>query len=177
VSKLLGHCHQQAKFTASALRTTGLSMQEILSQIGALLVGAVPTALLFVVLVVAYQFLVQGPLTKTLKERRARTEGAVEDAQRAIAVAEAKAAEYANKLREARVEVYKIREARVKQWNSERDAALDAARKVAAEKVRQACAEIDSQAALARTSILASAGELASQVVRAILPLAAGGIR
>jgi len=152
-------------------------MQEILSQVGALLVGAVPTALLFVVLVVAYQFLVQGPLTKTLKERRARTEGAVEDAHKAIAMAEAKAAEYATKLREARVEVYKIRESRVKQWNAERDTALDAARVVAAQKVSQARAEIESQAAQAKISIQASAGELANQVVRAILPLAAGGIR
>ena len=37
-------------------------MQEILQQVGALLVGAVPTILLFIVLVLAYQFLVQGPL-------------------------------------------------------------------------------------------------------------------
>ena len=152
-------------------------MQLIVQQLGAMFVGAIPTTLLFIVLVVAYQFLVQGPLTKTLQERRARTEGAVEDAQKAIAVAEAKATEYANKLREARVEVYKIREARVKQWNAERDAALDAARKVAALKVSQARTEIDSEAAQAKTSIQASAGELANQVVRAILPLAAGGIR
>ena len=44
-----------------------------------------PTALLFIVLVLAYQFLVQGPLTAALKERRARTEGAVEAAHKAIA--------------------------------------------------------------------------------------------
>jgi len=152
-------------------------MQEILSQIGALLVGSLPTAVLFVVLVAAYQFLVQGPLTKTLNERRARTVGAVEEAQKAIALAEAKAADYAAKLREARVEVYKIREARVKQWSAERDAALDVARKAAAQKVSQARAEIETEAAQARMSIQASAGELASQVVRAILPMAAGGIR
>jgi F-type H+-transporting ATPase subunit b len=91
----------------------------------------VPTVLLFIVLVLAYQFLVQGPLTATLKERRARTEGAIEDAHKAIAQAEARAAEYAAKLRQARAEVYKVREQRVKQWNAERDAALDAARKAA----------------------------------------------
>jgi F-type H+-transporting ATPase subunit b len=152
-------------------------MQQILTQIGALLVGSIPTALLFLVLVLAYQMLVQGPLTKTLKERRARTEGAVEDAQKAIAQAEAQAADYANKLREARVEVYKIREARLKQWTAERDAALDAARKVASQKVVQARAEIDAEAAQARLAMQATAGELANQVVRAILPLAAGGVR
>ena len=113
-------------------------MQEIIQQVGTLLLGAVPTILLFIVLVLAYQFLVQGPLTATLKERRARTEGAVEDAHKAIAQAEARAAEYAAKLRQARAEVFKVREQRVKQWNAERDAALDAARKTAGQKVNQA---------------------------------------
>ncbi len=72
-------------------------MQEIIQQVGILLLGAVPTALLFIILVLSYQFLVQGPLTATLKERRARTDGAVEDAHQAIAQAEARAAEYALK--------------------------------------------------------------------------------
>jgi F-type H+-transporting ATPase subunit b len=152
-------------------------MQEIFQQIGALLLGAVPTVLLFIVLVLAYQFLVQGPLTATLKQRRARTEGAIEDAQKAIALAEARAAEYEAKLRQARAEVYKVREQRVKQKNAERDAALDAARKVAGLKVNQAKAELEAEASAARRSIQASAGELANQVVRAVLPLAAGGSR
>src|ERR1039458_7836200 len=75
-------------------------MPEIIQQVGTLLLGAVPTILLFIVLVLAYQFLVQGPLTATLKQRRARTEGAIEDAHKAIAQAEARAAEYADKLRQ-----------------------------------------------------------------------------
>jgi F-type H+-transporting ATPase subunit b len=152
-------------------------MQEIVQQVEALLLGAVPTVLLFIVLVLAYQFLVQGPLTATLKQRRARTEGAIEDAQKAIALAEARAAEYEAKLRQARAEVYKVREQRVKQGNAERDAALDAARKVAGLKVSQAKAELEAEASAARRSIQASAGELANQVVRAVLPLAAGGSR
>ncbi|MDR3726596.1 MAG: hypothetical protein P4K86_06100 [Terracidiphilus sp.] len=152
-------------------------MQEIIQQVEALFLGSVPTVLLFIVLVLAYQFLVQGPLSATLKQRRARTEGAIEDAQRAIAHAEERAAEYAASLRQARAEVYKIREQRVKHWTAERDAALDAARKVAALKVSQAKAELEAEAALARQTIHASAGELANQVVRAVLPLAAGGSR
>ncbi len=152
-------------------------MQEILQQVETLFLGAVPTVILFIVLVLAYQFLIQGPLSATLKQRRARTEGAIEDAQKAIAQAEARAAEYASKLRQARSEVYKIREQRVKQWTAERDAALDAARKVAALKVSQARVELDAEAALAKQAIHASAGELANQVVLAVLPLAAGGSR
>ena len=152
-------------------------MQEVIQQLGTLLLGAVPTILLFIVLVLAYQFLVQGPLTATLKQRRARTEGAIEDAHKAIAQAEARAAEYAAKLRLARAEVYKVREQRVKQGNAERDAALDAARKVAGLKVSQARAELEAEAAQARLALQATAEDLANRVVRAVLPLAAGGSR
>jgi len=152
-------------------------MDEIIQQVGTLLLGAIPTALLFIVLVLCYQFLVQKPLTRTLDERRARTEGAIEDAHRAIAKAEARAAEYANKLRQARAEIFKIREQRIKQWNAERDSALDSARKSAGLTVSQAKAELETEAGNARQAIQASAADLASQVVRAVLPMAAGGTR
>lgn len=152
-------------------------MEEILKQLGTLLLGAVPTVLLFIVMVIAYQLLVQGPLSKTLKERRARTEGAVEDAHKAIARAEERAAEYANKLRQARAEIFKMREQRIKQWNAERDAALDTARKASSVKVSQAKAELQTEAGQARQAIQASAADLAHRVVRAVLPLAAGGTR
>jgi F-type H+-transporting ATPase subunit b len=152
-------------------------MQLIIQQLGAMFVGAIPTTLLFIVLVLAYQFLVQGPLTATLAKRRALTEGAMEDAQKAIADAEARTTEYAAKLRQARAEVYKVREQRVKQWNAERDAQLDLARKAAGLKVSQARAELEAEAAAARRTIQGSAGDLASQVVLAVMPVAAGGSR
>jgi F-type H+-transporting ATPase subunit b len=152
-------------------------MQEIIQQLGTLFLGSVPTILLFIVLVLAYQFLVQGPLTATLKQRRARTDGAIEDAQKAIAEAEARANEYADKLRQARNEVFKVREQRVQQWTAERDAALDVARQSAGLKVSQAKAELEAEAANARTAIQASAGDLARQVMRAVLPAAAGETR
>ena len=152
-------------------------MEEILKQLGTLLLGAVPTVLLFIVMVIAYQILVQGPLSKTLKERRARTEGAVEDAHKAIARAEERAAEYANKLRHARAEIFKLREQRIKQWNVERDAALDTARKAAGVKVSQAKTALQADTEQARVAIQASASDLANRVVRAVLPMAAGGTR
>ncbi|HME58488.1 MAG TPA: hypothetical protein VKF63_09125 [Terracidiphilus sp.] len=152
-------------------------MQVLIQQLGTLLLSSIPTILLFTVLVLAYQFLVQGPLTATLEERRSRTEGAQEKAHQAIAQAEELTAEYAERLRQARGEVYKAREARVKQWNAERDAALDAARKAAVQKVSQAKAALEAEAAQARKAIQASAGDLARQVLRAVLPVAAGGSR
>jgi F-type H+-transporting ATPase subunit b len=152
-------------------------MEEIFQQIGALLLGATPTILLFVALVLAYQFLVQGPLTRALAERRARTEGAIENAHKAISQAEARAAEYADKLRQARAEIFKMREARDKQRTAEREAALDVARKAAGVRVSQARAEMDAEAENARQTIQGSAGELANQVVRAVLQQPAGSSR
>ena len=150
-------------------------MQVIAQQLGALMVGAIPTALLFIVLVIAYQLLIQRPLSATLAERRARTEGAMEEAQEAIALAERKAAEYAEKLRLARAEVFKARDQRLKVLHTERDAALDTARKAAEANVRQATTALEAEAANARQSIMASVAELANQVVRAVLPVTAGG--
>lgn len=152
-------------------------MQLIVQQLGSMFVGAIPTMILFVLLVMAYQFLVQGPLTATLKRRRELTEGAMEAAQKAIADAEERTAEYATKLRQARAEVYKIREQRLRQWNTERDSALDAARKVAGQRLSQARTEIEAETAAAKQAIQASAGDLAGQVVRAVLPVGAGGSR
>ena len=152
-------------------------MQEIFQEVEKYLIGAIPTALLFIVLVFAYQFLVQGPLTAVLEKRRALTEGAMEDARKAIAEAEAKAAEYAERLRLARADVYKLREQRVNQWTAERDASLGRTRKAAGEKVRRAKAELEAEAASARKAIQSAAANLAALVVRRALPLAAGGSR
>lgn len=149
-------------------------MQEIFQEVEKYLIGAIPTALLFIVLVFAYQFLMQGPLTAVLEKRRALTEGAVEDARKAIAEAEAKAAEYAERLRLARADAYKLREQRIKQWTAERDASLDAARMAAGEKIRRAKAELEAEAASARKAIQSTVADLAAQVVRRVLPLAAG---
>ena len=152
-------------------------MLEILQQLEGYFIAAIPTAVLFIVLVAAYEVLIQKPLTAVLKQRRARTEGAVEDARKAIAQAEERATEYAQKLRQARTEILKAREQRVQTWIAERDAALDQTRKAAAVRVEAARAELEGETARARQAIQASAADLAQQVVGAVLPAAAGGAR
>ena len=152
-------------------------MQEVFGQVGNLLLGSVPTLILFILLVLAYQLLVQGPLSKTLAERRARTTGAVEEANKAIAAAEAKANDYALRLRQARAEVFKAREERVKQWSQERDMALEAARNAATVRVLEARVSLENDAVAARQTLMAGVGQLAEQIVRAVMPAAAGGSR
>lgn len=145
-------------------------MDEILNQLGGLVLGSVPTMLLFILLVVAYGFLVRRPLNRVLAERRVRTSGAVEKARGAIAEAEAETSAYEEKLRAARAEIYALREAKLKQWNAERDAAIEQIRQSSQERIRTARVEIDHSASDARRQIESMSGELTSRILTAVLP-------
>jgi F-type H+-transporting ATPase subunit b len=143
---------------------------DILSQLGGLMLGAVPTAIFFILLVIAYGFLVRRPLQHTLAERRARTSGAVEQARGAIAAAEAETSAYEEKLRAARAEILAMREQRLKQLDAEREVALEGARKQAQGRVKVAREEIESSTAQAKEQIEHAADELGEMIVKAILP-------
>jgi hypothetical protein len=66
-------------------------MDQTLKQAGELLLGAIPTAVLLLLLYAIYSALVHKPLKRALEERRERTEGALLKARADIAAAEAKA--------------------------------------------------------------------------------------
>jgi len=145
-------------------------MHEILNQLGGLVLGSVPTMIFFLLLVIAYGFLVRRPLERILAERRARTTGAVEQAQASIAAAEEKTAEYEDQLRHARAQIFAARETRLKLWATERDMALDEARQETAVKVKAGKAEIEQSVAVARRQIEEMSTELSEQIVRAVMP-------
>jgi len=149
-------------------------MDQLLNQLGGLVLGSVPTMLLFIALVIAYGYLVRRPLDAVLAERRARTAGAVEQAQAKISTAEAETAAYEDKLRAAKVELLAAREKRVKQWATEREQALAEARALTQERVKSARVEIEQSAAAAREQIEGMSSELSAQIMRAVLP---AGIR
>src|ERR1700747_3769098 len=94
-------------------------LDELLRQLGDLVLGSVPPMIIFLTLVFAYRYILYGPFVKTLAERRRRTIGALEAAHAAIAAADAKAQEYEAKLRAARAEIFHQREQPVQQWISE----------------------------------------------------------
>jgi F-type H+-transporting ATPase subunit b len=145
-------------------------MDQILNQLGGLVLGSVPTMVLFLLLVVAYGFLVRRPLDRVLAERRARTTGAVEQARDAISAAEAKTADYEDRLRKARADIYSAREKRLKQWQAERDQALAEARVATAEKVQAAKGEIEQSVAIAELQIEGMSVELSEKIMRAVMP-------
>jgi F-type H+-transporting ATPase subunit b len=152
-------------------------MDQILKQLGELLFGAIPTVILLLTLYGLYHVLVHVPLQKVLAERHARTEGAVQRARADIAAAEAKTAEYEQKLRDARTAIYKAQEDRRKVADQARAHAISEARSRAEAKVMEARKGIEIESATAQAGLRAEAERLASEIVAALLRPAGVGSR
>jgi len=144
-------------------------MDEILRQLGGYLLGAIPTIVLLLMVVAAYRALVHRPLARVLAERHSRTEGAMERARADIAAAEAKAADYEQRLREARTALFKAQEARRKQALEARTAALAEARAHAHKQVAEAREAMEKDKVSAQDRLQLEAGRLADEIIRAIL--------
>jgi F-type H+-transporting ATPase subunit b len=127
-------------------------MDTTLKQVGELLLDAVPTVVLLLLLYAIYQNVVRKPLERILKERRDRTEGAALKARADVAAAEARTQEYEEKLREARLAVFKAQEARRQKAQQMRSEAMT-----------------EQDMAAARVGLQAETERLATEIVRTIL--------
>ncbi len=144
-------------------------MDEILGQLGGLLLGSVPTIIFIVLLFGIYTAVVHRPLVKVLAERHSRTEGAIEKARADIAQAEARTEEYEQRLREARMTVFKSQEARRQLALQARAAAVAEARTGAQGQVEKARAAIEQDRVAAQAGLQAESGKLAAAIIRTVL--------
>src|ERR1043166_874299 len=108
-------------------------MDTVLRQIGELLVNSIPTIISVLIVWTAYRFIVHGKLRQVLEQRHALTEGAIQRAQQEIADAEARTAEYEQKVREARAQIYQQQQTNRQRILEQRNAALAEARRSAGE--------------------------------------------
>jgi F-type H+-transporting ATPase subunit b len=127
-------------------------MDETLRQVGGLLLGAIPTVILFLILYAGYRAIVHNRLVEILKERRARTEGAVEKARADVAAADSKTAEYEQRIRDAKLALYKAQEQRRQQALERRGKLIAEARAAADAQVRAARQALERDAAAAKSS-------------------------
>src|SRR5271166_5575883 len=118
-------------------------MDTTLKQVGELLLGAIPTIVLLLLLYAIYNLLVRKPLMRILDQRRQRTEGAVLKARADIAAAEAKTQDYEQRLREARLAIFKAQEVRRQAAQKARAAAVAEARERAQQQIREARAAME----------------------------------
>lgn len=157
-------------------------MNAILAQLGRLLLNSIPTIIFLAVLYALYTVLVHKPLVRVLAERHSRTEGAIEKARADVAAAEARTAEYEQRLREARLAVFRNQEALRQQAQQRRAQAVAEARTRAQEKVEQARAAIEKDKQTAQAGLESEATRLAVIIIQAVLhrapaPAPAGGAR
>jgi F-type H+-transporting ATPase subunit b len=150
-------------------------MDQTLHQLGELLLGAVPTVILLALLYALYATLVHKPLRRVLEERSSKTEGAVEKSRADIATAEARTAEYEQRLREARATVFKAQEARRQAALQARANALAEARRRAQAQVQAARQDIEKDRETAQAGLQAQAADLAREIVRRVLAPAGAG--
>ncbi len=151
-------------------------MDETLHQLEGLLLGSVPTIFLFLLIVILYRLLVYGPLTRVLNERRERTEGAIEQADAAMAAAAAKTQEYEAQLRAARSRIFQARQLKQQQWTRERDNAIAEAHAAAQRQVEEAKSALQAQTDASHTTIKDSIDELANEILAAVLPKSSAAV-
>jgi F-type H+-transporting ATPase subunit b len=153
-------------------------MDAILRQIGELLISSIPTIIGLLIVWAGYRFIVHGKLQQVLEQRHALTEGAIERAQQEIAAAEARTAEYEQRLREARGQIYKAQQANLQRIVDERNAALAQARKQAGEMAKKARSVLEKDVLDAKAVLEQQASVLADQVIATVLkPASATGGR
>jgi F-type H+-transporting ATPase subunit b len=150
-------------------------MDQTLRQLGELLLGAVPTVILLALLYAVYTAIVHKPLGRVLEERRSKTEGAVEQSRADIAAAEARTAEYEQKLREARASVFRAQDQRRQAALQSRTAAVNQSRSKAQAQVQAAKKDIESDRVTAQAGLQQEAAALAQEIVKRVLaPVGAG---
>ena len=144
-------------------------MDETLRQLGGLLLGSIPTVILLLVVYAAYSVLVHRPLARVLAERRAKTDGAIEKARADVATAEARTAEYEQRLRDARTAVFKGQETRRQAALQARAAAVAQARERAQHQIQQAREAIEKDKIAAQDGLQADSARLANEIIRRVL--------
>lgn len=149
-------------------------MDETLHQLGRLLLGSVPTIVVLSCLYGLYIAIVHRPLQQVLMKRRELTQGAVEKSRADIAAAEARTAEYEQRLREARASVFRGQEARREAALEGRINAVNQARKLAQAQVAAARKDLESDRVAAEAALQAEAESLAQEIIKRVLQPAMG---
>ena len=131
--------------------------------------------ILLALLYALYTNIVHKPLRRVLEERRGKTEGAVEKSRADIGAAEARTAEYEQRLREARATVFRAQEARRQAALEARTKAVNEARGKAQAQVTAAKNDIEADRAAAQASLQGEAAALAQEIMRRVLQPAGAG--
>jgi F-type H+-transporting ATPase subunit b len=144
-------------------------MEQIIRQLGQLFLQALPTTVLVFLLMFILDRLLFRRVIEVLKEREARTTGALERAREQADLAETRAREYEAAFQAVRQEVYRQREAERKRTLAEREASLEMARKVAESHLAKARADLAAEVHRAKTELDVTCQDFANQIADSLV--------
>lgn len=144
-------------------------MDEVLTDLGELLIKALPTFIILILLHFYLKWAFYGPLDRLLRRRWEATEGARTAAAESLESAQRKAETYEEAVREARTEIYKEQEQMRRKWQQGQAAALAQARGKMGVVVKEANAGLAAEAEAARQNLEAESEALAEQITHRLL--------
>jgi len=149
-------------------------MTDLIHQLGDLLIGAVPVAVIVLIFYGLMRSLFFKPVLKVMAERQARTLGAQKEAEAAQAAAGGKIKQYQEALKQAKAKVYLEQEAQRKKLLDERAAFLKQARAQSSIEVNQAKDRVAGELQSAKKDVEATASQLALEITRRVLQVRPG---
>jgi F-type H+-transporting ATPase subunit b len=140
-------------------------MEATLQALVALLIKAIPTIAIFIFLTIYLQAVYFKPVAKVLKERREKTEGVKELAQKAFESAEKKTSEFQRALQLARAEINQQHDLLRRQFAQEQSEALAKARADAEARVADARRAIADEVERAKSDMDLNVESLSTSIV------------
>jgi F-type H+-transporting ATPase subunit b len=144
-------------------------MDKTLHDLGGIVLNGLPTFVLVLILAWIVKQLYLGPLEKVLAERFRLTEGARKIAEESLKDAGAKIAEYEERLRSARADIYRDQAEFLKKVQAEQAEMVQAARKESEQLVAAIKLSLAWESGIARESLAAQSETLAGQIAEAVL--------
>jgi len=144
-------------------------MAQTFQQLARLLLGSIPTIILFLLLHFYLKAVLYRPLRRMLGERHARIEGRQATAAALAAQAEQKLATYEEALRQRQIANYRHIEAQRQAALTQGQAALEQARHQSAHTLVEARQALATQSAEARAHLRGAAEALADQIMTQVL--------
>lgn len=144
-------------------------MEELLGKLGEILLGALPTAILVLLLYFFLRWSFFRPLERVLAERETLTTGTRAAAEQLLAEAETKMREYEERLRLARAELYREQETLRRQALEDRARILRATREQASQMIREAKTQLLRDMEANKRELEGESQRLAEEIARTLL--------
>jgi F0F1-type ATP synthase membrane subunit b/b' len=148
---------------------------EIINQLGALFLAAVPTVIIVFLFYFFLRWSFFNPIQLVLAERHKRAEGARAEAEAIRTAAHEKQRMYNEALKKARAEIFTEQESLRRRALDERQATINKARASAQAALQEAKKGVEAEVKAARTELERSSEALATDIADAILAGLASG--